>query len=104
MTQDTDSKLGALLRADAPPERDTLFRIAVVEHRERRRYRQPLTMLTVVSAALAVLPAIVLTVVANRLEAGLIALFCVGLLAAGLFSVRGVLQVVRGLRQDARNG
>ena len=45
---DGDASLEALLRADLPPARDPLFRIAVLERRERQRFRRQLvTTLTV---------------------------------------------------------
>ena len=45
---DSDASLEALLRAELPPARDPLFRIAVLERRERQRFwRQLAASLTV---------------------------------------------------------
>ena len=41
-TPDTDTRLEALLRADRVPDRDALFRIAVLQRRERQRFRREL--------------------------------------------------------------
>jgi hypothetical protein len=97
MTQDIDERLGRLLREDAPPERDALFRIRLLERREHQRFRHRSLVLLAGAVVLAVIPAIAFTV-ANPLVAGLIAVFSAALIAAGLFSVRGVLQAVRWLR------
>ena len=40
MTQDKDQRIADLLRADAPPARDPLFRLKVLERREHRQFRQ----------------------------------------------------------------
>ena len=50
-TPDDDASLEALLRAELPPARDPLFRIAVLERRERRRFWRQL------AASLRVTPA-----------------------------------------------
>ena len=98
MTQGIDEKLGRLLREDAPPERDALFRIRLLERREQRRFRHRSLMLLAAATVLAVVPVITLNFVADPLAAGLIAVFCMALIAACLFSVRGVLRVMRWLR------
>jgi O-antigen/teichoic acid export membrane protein len=98
MTQDTDDRLGRLLREDAPPERDPLFRIRLLERREHRRFRQRSLALLVGAAVLTVIPAITLALMDNPIAAGVAAVFCVALLGAGLASFRGLLQAVRWLR------
>ncbi|MBZ5578406.1 MAG: hypothetical protein LAP40_17725 [Acidobacteriia bacterium] len=46
MSEDRDNRLVELLRADAPPERDPVFRLKVLERREQRQFqRRLLTML-----------------------------------------------------------
>jgi hypothetical protein len=103
MTHDLDDKIGQLLREDAPPERDPLFRISVRERRERVSYRRKNRIL-LAGAVLIVLLAVASTLVIDAvdardlLSAGLIALLILGVVTAGLFSVRGVLQIVRQLR------
>ena len=98
MTQDIDERLGRLLRADAPPERDPLFRIRLLERREQRRFRQRSLTLLVGAAVLTVIPAITLALVDNPIAAGVIAAFVVALIGAGLASFRGLLHAVRWLR------
>src|SRR6185295_15934048 len=103
MTHDLDDKIGRLLREDAPPERDPLFRISVLERRERASYRRK-NQILLAGAVLIVLLAIASTLLIDAvnlrdlLSAGLIAVLVLALVTAGLFSVRGVLQVVRQLR------
>jgi hypothetical protein len=102
MNENLDEKLGQLLRQDAPPERDPAFRIALLERRERQRYQHRQRMVLACGAMLAVLLAVVFTLsrtLGDRMWAVLlIATFCAALAAASLFSVRGVLMVVRHLR------
>ena len=98
MTEDLDKKLGRLLRGDAPPERDPLFRIRVLERRERQRFQRRSQTLLAVAVVAAVLPALILTLGTDLIVPGLIAVFCIAVIAASLFSVRSVLQVVRQLR------
>ena len=98
MTEGLDEKLGRLPRADAPPERDPLFRIRVLERRERQRFQHRSQMLLAAAVVVAVFPALILTLGTSLIAPGLIAAFCIAVIAAGLFSIRGVLQVVRRLR------
>jgi hypothetical protein len=98
MTQDIDERLGQLLREDAPPERDPLFRIRLLERREQRRFRQRSLTLAVGAVALGAFPAVFLGLVGDPLMAGLVAVFSLAVMTATLFSVRGVLQAVRWLR------
>jgi hypothetical protein len=39
MTEHGDERIGELLRSDAPAAHDPMFRLAVMERRERRRFR-----------------------------------------------------------------
>lgn len=100
MTQDYDDVLGRLLRADAPAERDPMFRIRLLERRARQRYQRRSRLLLGVAAALMVVPAAVLALATDRLAAALVVGFSVALAAATLVSARGVLQVVRHLRKS----
>ena len=102
MTQDLDDKIGQLLREDAPAERDALFRISVLERREQRHYRRK-SLILLAGGAFTLILAIAFGLlvdltVADLLGAGLIVALVLALIAASLFSVRGVLQVVRQLR------
>ena len=98
MTQDLDEKLGALLRGDVIPERDPMFRIRMLERREQQRFRQRVWTLRVALVVLAVLPIVGFALGTRLLPVGLIAIAGMAVVAAGLFSVRGVLLVVRRLR------
>lgn len=100
MTQDSDEELGRLLRADAPAERDPMFRIRLLERRARKRYRRRSHLLLGVTTALMVIPAGVLVLATDRLAAALAVTFGIALAAATLVSARGVLQVVRHLRKS----
>jgi hypothetical protein len=40
MTEDKDPRIADLLRADAPPARDPMFRIKVLERREHQQFQQ----------------------------------------------------------------
>ena len=52
---DADVRLKALLRAEPPPARDPLFRIAVMERMARRRLRRRLAVVAAAGVAGAVL-------------------------------------------------
>jgi hypothetical protein len=103
MTQDLDAKLGRLLREGAPPERDPLFRIRVLERREQRRYQRRTVALLAGSGLILLLAVAVglvvdVTSVAGMVRAGSITVLVSAVAAAALFSVRGVLQVMHHLR------
>ena len=104
MNQDLDTKLGQLLRQGAPPERDPAFRIALLERRERQRYQSRQRLVLAAGALLAVLFAVVVTLnrtLGDRMWMVLLAAaFCAAVVVAGLFSLRGVLLVVRHLRRN----
>src|SRR5512147_1534072 len=96
---DLDERLGQLLRQDAPAERDPGFRIALLERRERQRYQRRQRTVVACGAMLAVLFALVVTL--NRTLGDrmwmvlLIAAFSAAVVVASLFSLRGVLLMVR---------
>ena len=97
MNEQIDARIGDLLRADAPPERDAFFRIALLERRERQRYRRR-TRTLLIGATLLGLLGPGLAQVHNPFAATLIAAFCLVLVGASLRSVRGVLQALRWVR------
>lgn len=98
MSNGIDEELGRLLRADAPPERDALFRIQVLERRERHRYRRLAMKRLVVTAALITLPAVLL--VDEPIKAALFVLFGLALSAALVVSFQGLRQALRWTRQS----
>jgi hypothetical protein len=92
-----DDKLGQLLRSDAPSTRDAMFRLSVLERRERQRYERR----SVILLAAAATAAIVLWIgflLAGPLATFLIALLCASLAGACFISVPGALQLLRRLR------
>lgn len=53
MTNDEDERIAALFRKDAPPERDPLFRLKVLERRERQAFRRRMLVLALVAVGIA---------------------------------------------------
>ena len=98
MNEDIDAKLGRLLRGNAPAERDPLFRIRVLEHRERQRYQQRQRVVLMAAVALAVLPALVLALAGQLVTFGPLVLFGGALVTAAAFALRGVRRALRWLR------
>lgn len=72
---DIETRLEKALRAHSPPARDPLFRIAVLERRERRQLRRQLAATIAVGALATILASLVLTVLvdanANTIDAWL---------------------------------
>jgi hypothetical protein len=94
MKTEIDERIASLLNADAPPERDPVFRIEVLERRERRSFQR--LALTLVGAAL-ILIAIASSSYragAGIAEAASLALLS-GALASALFYVPVVAYVLR---------
>ena len=52
MSEGEDERLGALLRQDAPPARDPMFRLKVLERRETARFRRQSLFLIAVAVVL----------------------------------------------------
>ena len=52
MSEDRDRRIGNLLRADAPPARDPVFRLRVLERREQRQFQR--TLFTILAGALVI--------------------------------------------------
>jgi peptidoglycan/LPS O-acetylase OafA/YrhL len=106
MNADRDEALARLLLEGAPPERDPFFRIALIERRTRQRYRQRQRTLLVIAAVAALLPALAFAAIQSLgvalLPATLAVIFGAGLVAASVFSLRGVRQVMRQVRAAQR--
>ena len=102
MSNQLDERLGQLLRQGAPPERDPMFRIALLERRERQRYQRRQWTVLAGAALLGVLFVILVALnhtLGDRMWMVLLAaIFCTAAVAASVHSLRGVLQVVRHLR------
>ena len=52
MSIDLDERIAALLNESAPPQSDPIFRIQVLERRERQRFRRKSVSLAIAAAAL----------------------------------------------------
>jgi hypothetical protein len=76
MSEDQDFRITGLLKADAPPPRDPVFRVSVLERREQKRFQRRLY--TMLAGALVIL--LVATLAVN-IRAG--ALGTMGVLAVG---------------------
>jgi hypothetical protein len=92
-----DDQLGHLLRSDAPAERDAMFRLSVLERRERQRYERK-SAIILVAAALAAIMLWFGFVVAGPLATFMIAVLCASLAGAFFLSIPGALQLLRRLR------
>jgi hypothetical protein len=55
---DLDTRLTAALHADAPPARDAMFRVKVLERLEQARFRRQVTRTIVVAAVLGLVAAV----------------------------------------------
>jgi len=97
MSHESDARLSRLLRADAPAERDALFRISLIERRERQLYRRRMQVGVAVTAVLLVLPAAVLAL-GDPLAVAMVGGLGLAVLAAGAGSFRGVRHATRWLR------
>jgi len=103
MSEHLDEELGRLLREDAPAERDALFRIGLLEHRERRRYESRRRMLFASAVAAALLFVVLMTLWRSLpreklLSTGLVAVFGIALILASVVSIRGAHQALRWMR------
>jgi hypothetical protein len=99
MSNDADARLSRLLRADAPPEHDAMFRISLIERREQQLLRKRTRQRLIVAALLLVLPAIAWSL-ADPLTAAMLGGFVIALVAAAVVCVRGLRQAVSWLRSS----
>jgi hypothetical protein len=102
MTQDQEETLGRLLRDDAPPERDALFRFGVFERRERQRFQRRSLALLAAAAGFAVIFWLGFNAGAGLLVTAVIAVFCAAFAVSYVLSMRGVAQLLRRLRSGRR--
>jgi len=98
MSRTTDDQLGRLLREDAPPVRDPLFRIGLVERRERQRYRQRLRKRVLIAALLAVLPGVALLLAARSVGTAVLLVIAVGMVGAAARVISETRPALRWLR------
>lgn len=98
MTEELDSGIALLLRAGAPAERDPLFRIRVLERRERERHRRRSRALLAGATLVVLIHVVALVLAPDVFTAAIGAVFCLAVVAAGALSVRAALPVIRNLR------
>jgi hypothetical protein len=95
MSEDKDVRIVDLLNADAPPRRDPLFRVSVLERREHRRFQRRLY--TMLAGALLI---ILVSTFAIRIGAG--GLGTMGALVVGAALASAYLAFRRSLPQILR--
>jgi hypothetical protein len=98
MNDGQDERLGELLRHDAPPPRDAMFRLAVLERREQKRFQQRSLTLAAAAAVVAVIFAAGFALRVDLLPTALVALLIAALAGACVLSARGVREVLHRLR------
>ena len=101
MSEDIDERLGRLLREDAPSDRSALFRLGVLERRERQRFRKRSTVLAVAAVVLAAIVAIGFNAGIDLFATAAIVVLCALLVLAFLVSAPGVAILLRRLRRTA---
>jgi hypothetical protein len=100
MSDELDERIAALLNEGAPPKSDPVFRIKVLERRERQRFqRKSISLAAFVAALLASIGA-ARGVGANLAEVAAVVLLCVSLGALVVYAP----VVTRILRRHARTG
>jgi hypothetical protein len=97
MMHDQDERIGALLRENAPPERDALFRLAVLERREQKRFRRHSAMLLAAALVTLAIVAVTYAMSADLVTAAIAAMIAATLMGACLLSVPGALEIRRRL-------
>ena len=96
MNGDDDQQLSQLLQTLAPSARDPLFRIRVLERRERRDFIRQVALL-LGAGAIAVVAYIFAAVAGGTSEVARGAGFAVALVAAACMYVPALLKVFRGM-------
>ncbi len=67
MSENPDARIAALLGENAPPSRDPVFRVRVMERREQRRFRQRLYTMIAGVLLILVLSAFIISIDASTL-------------------------------------
>lgn len=94
MSSDLDTRIAALLNEGAPPKSDPVFRIGVLERRERQRFRRKSISLAIAAAAVVASIAGVRGSGASLAEVAAVVMLC-GALAAWFVYAPLVTQVLR---------
>ena len=101
MSEDIDERLGRLLREDAPSDRSALFRLGVLERRERQRFQRRSVVLAAAAVAFAVIVAIGFSVGIDLFAMSVIVILCALLAISFFISAPGVAMLLRHLRRTA---
>jgi choline-glycine betaine transporter len=101
MSEDFDERLGRLLREDAPSDRSALFRLSVLERRERQRFQRRSAVLAAAAAVFAIVAAIGFNVGIDLSAMAVIVVLCALLAISFFLSAPGVAMLVRRLRGTA---
>jgi hypothetical protein len=96
MTSDDDKQLGQVLQTLAPATRDPLFRINVLERRERQQFRRRVAVL-LASGAIAVAAYVLAATVATTNDAARGIALAVAAVAAAAMYVPALLSAIRGM-------
>jgi hypothetical protein len=97
MNEREDERLGQALR-DAPPERDALFRLSVIERRERQRFQRRSVGLTIASILFLAVVSFGWSAGAGLVVTAASVALGAGLIVACIVSAPGVTEILRRLR------
>jgi hypothetical protein len=103
MSEGIDERLGRLLREDAPSDGSALFRLGVLERRERQRFRTRSIALAFAALVLAAIVGIGFNAGIDLVATAAIAILCALLALAFLVSAPGVALLLHRLRRAGRN-
>jgi peptidoglycan/LPS O-acetylase OafA/YrhL len=98
MTHDPDPRFADLLRKDAPPERDPVFRVEVLCRLERAKYRRRLCALLALGLVLAAIAAVGVGIGGAAREATGVLLIGAALAAAYFIVAPALTQLLARLR------
>jgi hypothetical protein len=92
-----DRRVTTALQQDAPPPRDPVFRLQLLERRERQRFRRRALHALSVATGVAVMSALTVNVGGEAYTAGSVLLFAVVLVAAAVVYLPGLGRLIRRL-------
>ena len=92
-----DERIAAALRHDAPPPRDPVFRLQVIERRERQRFRRRARQAFAGAAAVAVVSALTVREGDEAYAAGSVLLFALVVVTAAVVHLPGFGRLIRRL-------
>jgi hypothetical protein len=90
-----DERITTALRHDAPPPRDPVFRLQVLERRERQRFRRRALHALAAMAAVAVVSALTASAGGEAYTAGSVLLFAMVLVTTAVVYLPGFGRLIR---------